>query len=119
MRFAQNQHKIGYGDESWATDSMMRNQSMQQQYHPGNLSFRNHEKPWYGLVRVSRGTGRIILETDKEKDEQNDFGILYGPYGKDLIGTILYPICFPNRYFVLGLVQVQTNKCTRMSVSVY
>ena len=37
MRFAQNQHKIGYGDESWATDSMMRNQSIQQQYHPGIL----------------------------------------------------------------------------------
>ena len=48
MRFAQNQHKIGYGDESWATDSMMRNQSMQQQYHPGNLLFRSHEN----LVRV-------------------------------------------------------------------
>ena len=64
MRFAQNQHKIGYGDESWATDSMMRNQSIQQQYHPGNLSFWIHEL----------GTGRIILGTDKEKDEQNDLG---------------------------------------------
>ena len=39
MRFAQNQHKIGYGDESWATDSMMRNQSIQQQYHPGTFIF--------------------------------------------------------------------------------
>ena len=39
MRFAQNQHKIGYGDESWATDSMMRNQSIQKQYHPGDNSF--------------------------------------------------------------------------------
>ena len=61
MRFAQNQHKIGYGDESWATDSMMRNQSMQQQYHPGNLSFRSHEN----LVRVGLSSERIRRRTSK------------------------------------------------------
>ena len=33
MRMAnQEKHLIGYGDESWATNSMMRTQSLQQQY---------------------------------------------------------------------------------------
>lgn len=31
MRFASDQHKIGYGDESWATTSMLRIQSQKQQ----------------------------------------------------------------------------------------
>ena len=32
MRFVSQQHRLGYGDESWATESMLKSQSPQQQY---------------------------------------------------------------------------------------